>query len=232
MCGLSCMGRASAIKSLRRLEGRPFRVKDAAALGVADYELRRLRDSGDLIELGRGVCQRADAPPSATIDLATVSTRVPYGTISLNSAMAYWELTDEIPSTVHVAVPRGAHRPRISYPPTTVHVFAADTFELGRTRREGDEGGQFWIYSRERTVIDAMRLPRIVGRDQALEALRRYIGSHGSRPAELMTLADTVRARSRSATAGGAAQLSEIDAPQAYRALQRRARQERRGTCR
>lgn len=182
------------MKSLRRLEGRPFRVRDAEELGVADYELRRLRDSGDLIDLGRGVYQRADAPPSATIDLSAVSTRVPQGTISLNSAMAYWDLTDEIPSTVHLSVPRGAHRPRISYPPTTVHVFAADTFELGRIRREGDEGGEFWIYSPERTVIDAMRLPRIVGRDQALEGLRRYLTFTGSRPGELMALADALRA--------------------------------------
>jgi predicted transcriptional regulator of viral defense system len=188
------MGRHSALESLRRLGGRPFRVSDAEKLGVAGYELRRLRDSGDLIDLGRGVYQRADAPPSATIDLATVSTRVPNGTISLNSAMAYWDLTDEIPSTVHVAVPRGAHRSRISYPPTTVHVFATDTFELGRVRREGDEGGEFWIYSPERTVIDAMRLPRIVGRDQALESLRRYLAFTGSRPAELMDIADALRA--------------------------------------
>jgi len=182
------------MRSLRRLEGRPFRTRDAEELGVAGYELRRLRDSGDLIDLGRGVYQRADAPPSATIDLAVISTRVPHGTISLNSAMAYWDLTDEIPSTVHLSVPRGAHRPRISYPPTTVHVFAADTFELGRIRREGEEGGEFWIYSPERTVIDAMRLPRIVGRDQALEALRRYLTFRGSRPAELMELADALRA--------------------------------------
>ena len=188
------MGRRSAIKSLRPLEGRPFRVRDAEELGVADYELRRLRDRGDLIDLGRGVYQRADAPPSATIDLAVVSTRVPYGAISLNSAMAYWDLTDEIPATVHVSVPRGAHRPRISYPPTTVHVFAADTFELGRIRREGEEGSELWIYSPERTVIDAMRLPRIVGRDQALEALRRYLALIGARPAELMDLADALRA--------------------------------------
>jgi predicted transcriptional regulator of viral defense system len=182
------------MKSLRALGGRPFRVMDAEELGVPAYELRRLRDSGDLIDLGRGVYQRADAPPSATIDLAAVSTRVPHGTISLNSAMAYWDLTDEIPSTVHLSVPRGAHRPRISYPPTTVHVFAADTFELGRIRREGDEGSEFWIYSPERTVIDAMRLRRIVGRDQALEALRRYLTFTGSRPAELMDLADALRA--------------------------------------
>jgi predicted transcriptional regulator of viral defense system len=187
------MARASALESLRRLQGRPFRVRDAEKVGVAGYELRRLRDSGDLVELARGVYQRADAPPSSTIDLAAVSARVPSGMICLNSALAYWDLTDEIPSAVHVAVPRGAHRPRIAYPPTRVHVFASDTFSLGRARRTGDEGAEFWISSPERSVIDAMRLSRVVGRDQALAALRRYLERPGSQPSELVKLAHALR---------------------------------------
>jgi predicted transcriptional regulator of viral defense system len=188
------MARSAALQHLGQLQGRPFRASDAERVGVAGYELRRLRDSGDLIELARGVYQRADAPPSATIDLATVSARAPNGSICLNSSLAYWDLTDEIPSQVHLAVPRGAHRPRIAYPPTKVHVFAAGTFSLGRTHRTGDEGAEFWIYSPERAVVDAMRLPRVVGRDQALAALRRYLERPGSQPGELVTLAHTLRA--------------------------------------
>jgi predicted transcriptional regulator of viral defense system len=186
------MGRASALKDLRPLKDRPFRVKDAAGLGVPGYELRRLRDSGDLIELARGVYQRADAAPDAAIDLATISVRAPEATIAANSALAYWELTDEIPSTVHLAVKRGSHRPQISYPPTTVHVFAADTYALGRVH-QGPEAGGFWIYSPERAIADAMRLPTIIGRDQALGALRRYLSTHGARPAELIRIADELR---------------------------------------
>jgi predicted transcriptional regulator of viral defense system len=60
--------------------------------------------------------------------------------ICLDSALAYWDLTDEIPRKVHVAVPSGAHRPTIDYPPTQVHVFAADTFELGRQEVVGKRG--------------------------------------------------------------------------------------------
>lgn len=187
------MARNQALANLERLKNRPFRIKDAEAAGVADYELRRLRDSGDLIELTRGIYQRAAADPSATIDLATVSARVPKGTICANSALAHWELTDEISSTVHIAVPRGAHRPRISHPPTTVHVFAADSFALGRIRA-GDESGRFWISSPERTVIDAMRLPNVIGKDQALTALRRYLDRRGARPGELVDLAERLRA--------------------------------------
>ena len=188
------MAREPALNALRSLEGRPFRVSDAEDLGVADYELRRLRARGDLIELARGIYQQADASPSATVDLATVSARVPRGTISMNSALAYWDLTDEIPFAVHVAVPRGAHRPRIDYPPTKVHVFAPATFSLGRIREAADASGSFWIYSPERTIVDAMRLPHVLGQDQAFGALRRYLDQRGSQPAELVQLADKLRA--------------------------------------
>jgi predicted transcriptional regulator of viral defense system len=194
LCRVYCVARTPALQRLQLLDGRPFRAQDAGRLGVPHYELRRLVQSGDLTELSRGVYQRVEAAPSATIDLATVSARVPMGSICLNSALAYWDLTDEIPSEVHVAVPRGAHRPQISYPPTRVHVFAADTFALGRMQHAGDEGAQLWIFSPARTVVDSMRLPRIVGRDQALAALRRYLETPGAQPRELVELARRLRA--------------------------------------
>jgi predicted transcriptional regulator of viral defense system len=188
------MGRADALHSLRRFGGRPFRLGDAERAGVPRYGIYRLRDRGDVIELARGVYQVAGADPSSAIDLTTVSARVPKGTIALNSALAYWDLSDEIPSSVHVAVPRGAHPPKIDFPPTTVHVFASETFDLGRERRAGEDGGEFWITSRERSVVDAMRLPRLVGRDQALGALRRYLDAAGARPGELAALGRQLKA--------------------------------------
>jgi predicted transcriptional regulator of viral defense system len=63
-----------------------------------------------------------------------------------------------MPAAVHVAVPRGRHRPQITYPPTRVHVFAADTFELGHEHQQIESGESISISSRERTVVDLLRL--------------------------------------------------------------------------
>ena len=60
-------------------------------------------------------------------------------------------------------MPRGSHRPRISYPPVRVHVFAAYTFDLGRERLRLDSGEEINIYSQERSVVDAVRLRGRVG---------------------------------------------------------------------
>jgi predicted transcriptional regulator of viral defense system len=121
--------------------------------------------------------------------LAVVSARVPDGTICLNSALAFWDLTDEIPERVHVAVARGAHRPSIDQPATRVHVFGARTFNLERQPARTDADEPFWIYSAERSVVDAMRMSRWVGRDIALQALRLYITRRDADPARLAELA-------------------------------------------
>jgi predicted transcriptional regulator of viral defense system len=122
-------------------------------------------------------------------DLAIVSARAPDGTICLNSALAYWDLSDELPRWVHLAVPRNAHRPVIEDPPTKVHVFDARTFSLEREHARTDVGEPFWIYSPARAVVDALRLPRLVGRDVGLHALRRYLDQRGTSPARLAEIA-------------------------------------------
>ena len=171
-----------------RFGERPFRVSEAVAAGVSSTTLHRLRQRGELATVGRGVVQLPGAGMGMLSGLAVVSARVPKGTICLNSALAFWDLSDEIPGQIHLAVPRGAHRPSIDYPPTKVHVFNAETFEVDRRQAQTDVGEPFWVYSPERSVIDAMRMARWVGRDVALHALRRYMAQRGAKPARLAEL--------------------------------------------
>jgi predicted transcriptional regulator of viral defense system len=187
-----------AVTLLReRFEARPFRVSEAVQTGISRTTLHRLRERGALEAAGRGVLRLAGAGMGMLSDLAAVSARVPAGTICLNSALAYWDLTDEIPMQVHIAVPRGARRPTIGQPATKVHTFDADTFELGRQQARSDADEPFWIYSAERSIVDTMRMARWVGRDVALHALRRYMDSRAPNPARLTQLARELGGHSR-----------------------------------
>jgi len=171
-------------------------ISSAAELiedGARWEDLYRLRDSGELIELSRGIFRVADAPATAHLDLVAVCSRAPEGMICLNSAASFWDLSDEMPDAVHLAIARGKHRPRIVYPPTRVHVFAAATFSLGRDTEELESGETVAISSRERTVVDLMRLRSRVGRDLALGALRRYLQGGEAKPGELLALARRLR---------------------------------------
>lgn len=182
--------RGEVLQLLQERFGRqPFRVSEAITIGVSRTTLHRMRQQGELATVGRGLVQLLNAGMGMLSDLAVVSARVPRGTICLNSALAFWDLTDEIPGKVHVAVPRGAHLPSIDQPPTKVHAFAAPTFEIERRHAKTDADEQFWIYSAERSVVDAMRMSRWIGQDVALHALRRYMAQPGSSPARLAELA-------------------------------------------
>lgn len=161
--------------------------------GARWEDLYRLRDEGALIELSRGIYRLADAPASAHLDLVAVCRRAPNGMICLASAASYWDLTDEIPSVVHLAIARGKHRPHIAYPPTQVHVFAAATFALGRVQQPIESKDTITISSPERTVVDLMRLRSRIGADLARTALRRYLRRRDAMPGELMALARQLR---------------------------------------
>ncbi len=161
--------------------------------GVRWDDLYRLRDSGELIELSRGIYRVADAPATAHLGLVAVCRRAPAGMICLNSAASFWDLSDEMPDAVHMAIARGKHRPRIAYPPTRIHVFAAATFSLGRVPHKVESGETIAISSKERTVVDLMRLRSRVGRDLALGALRRYLQGADAKPGGLLALARQLR---------------------------------------
>lgn len=188
------MEQQRTLKDLARRLGGVFKAGDAIQAGVHPRELYALRDEGFLVELSRGVFRLADAEMSPYLDLVAVSRRSPAGTICLNSALSFWDLTDEIPAEVHLAVPRGSHRPAIDYPPVRIHVFAAGTFDLGRERVCLESGEGIHIYSPERSVVDAMRMRGRVGADVAYEALRRYLRRPGASPGDLLRLARRLRA--------------------------------------
>lgn len=185
------MESTTALEKLHRL-GPVFRSVQAVHAGVSWRDLYALRDAGEIIELSRGLFQVADEE-LAHVDFVAVCGRVPHGMICLDSALAHWDLTDEIPREVHVAVPTGSHRPTIDFPPTQVHVFAADTFDLGREEVVGEASERFFISDRERTVVDVFRLRHLTGEDLAYAALRRYLRSR-PRLARLAEVAQTLRA--------------------------------------
>lgn len=156
-----------------------FTARAASEAALSSRDLAVLREAGEIDELSRGVYRRADAEPTAHLDLLAVCTRVPQAVVCGESALSLHELIDDIPHEVHIAVPRGSHRPSISYPPTRVSQYAADTFGFGVERFEAAPRETVPVYSAARSVVDAMRLGGAAGRGLALSALNRYLRRHG-----------------------------------------------------
>jgi predicted transcriptional regulator of viral defense system len=154
-----------------RDQGGTLRTRDLIALGVHTDALYALRDSGRIVELGRGLYRLAEIGEAEHPDLALVAARAPNAAVCLISALSYHKITTQIPSTIHLAVTRGSyHRITLSIP-VTVYRFDPKTFDEGlETHPIG--GMPLKIYSVARTIVDCFKFRNKLGLDVALEALR------------------------------------------------------------
>jgi predicted transcriptional regulator of viral defense system len=166
----SRFGRAVAIF---RRHGGILRTAQALRAGIHPSTLYTMRDDGTLEVVSRGVYRLAHSEPLGNPDLVIVATRVSGGVICLISALAFHEITTQIPHEVHVALQRGAEGPRLEYPPIKTYRFTGQAFKAGVETHELDGVG-VRIYSPEKTLADCFKFRNKIGLDTAVEAVRFY----------------------------------------------------------
>lgn len=156
-----------------RAHGGILRTREALEAGIHPRTLYALRDSGRIELLSRGLYRLADAPSLGNPDLVTVALKIPNGVLCLISALAWHELTTQIPHEICVAIPRGAEPPRLSFPPVRYFWFSGSAYSEGIEMQEVD-GVPVRIYSREKTLADCFKHRNRIGLDTVLESLRTY----------------------------------------------------------
>lgn len=162
-----------AAVNLFRASGGILRTRDALKSGIHPRTLYHLRDTGLVEQLSRGLYRIADAQPLGNPDLVTVALKIPDGVICLISALAWHELTSQIPHEICVAIPRGAEPPRLQYPPIRHFWFSGEAYSQGIELHHTD-GATLRIYSREKTIADCFKYRHRIGLDTVLEALKGY----------------------------------------------------------
>ena len=102
-----------------------------------------------------------------------MAARVPKGVICLVSALAFHEMTTQVPHEVHLAVERGSKPPKLAYPPLRLFWFTSGAFAEGVESHTID-GVLVRVYCPEKTLADCFKYRRKIGLDVAIEALKRY----------------------------------------------------------
>jgi len=171
-----------------------LRTAQALRAGIHPGTLYAMRDSGALEVISRGVYRLANSLPLGNPDLVTVTTRVPGGVICLISALAFYELTTQIPHEVHVALLRGAEEPRLDHPPIKTYRFTGEAFTEGVEAHELD-GVSVRIYSPEKTLADCFKFRNQVGLDTVMEAVRFYRERRSIKVDDLMRYAGICRVK-------------------------------------
>lgn len=160
-------------RSLFQRHGGMLRTSEAVRLGVHPRTLYELRDSGELLSVGRGLYRLAKAPPLTHPEWVTVASRIPRSVICLISALAHHGLTTQVPHHVDIALPSHAQVPRIQGVPIRVFWFANEAFDAGVGVITIDRV-PVKIYSMEKTIADCFKYRNKIGIDVAVEALRTY----------------------------------------------------------
>jgi predicted transcriptional regulator of viral defense system len=170
---MSVHGYKTSPEMIFREHGGQLRMSEALRYGISRYTLYKMRDSGVLERVSRGIYRLVELPPISQPDLVTVSLRFPRSVVCLISALSFHEMTTQIPHAVSVAVSRNARMPSLDYPPVQAYKFSEDAFQAGIERHMID-GTTVQVYSPEKTLADCFKYRNKLGMDVVLEALKLY----------------------------------------------------------
>ena len=179
-------------KALFRCHGGLLRTSEALRLGIHPRTLYTMRDEGVLEQLSFGLYRLAELPPLGAPDVVTVARKVSAGVICLISALAFHELTTQIPHAVYIALGRGATPPRLDYPPVRIFWFTGEAFTAGVEAHPLDRVS-VPIYTPEKTLADCFKYRNKLGLDVAVEALKFYRQRHQMQLDDLLRFARICR---------------------------------------
>ena len=170
---------------LRLLKRRGMvRSAEMQSLGITAATAARLVRDGRIVRLSRGLYQLPDAPMDAHHALAEVAKRVPKGVICLLSALAFHDLTDQLPPKVWIALGRKDWTPRVEYPPLRIARFSEHELGYGIETHK-IEGVTVRITNVTKTLVDAFRYRRDIGITVCVESLRAALKTRKATPAEI-----------------------------------------------
>jgi predicted transcriptional regulator of viral defense system len=168
------------------------RTCEAIKAGIHPRTLYEMRDAGIIEQSGRGLFRLVGLPPLSNPDLALVAKRVPSAVVCLISALAFHELTTQIPHTVQIALRPGSWPPKIETPPIEVFSFSLKSLSCGVEERSID-GVTVRIFSPEKTLADIFKFRNRTGIEVATEALRNYARSKRRRFDKVLDFARVCR---------------------------------------
>jgi len=188
------------IQALREA-GRPMSVSELCAVGASRATLSRMTAAGEIERAAYGVYRLPD-PDSVHADWAALSKRVPTAVICLTSAARFHGITQDMPVSIEVAVPRSVGRivggVGRAFPInlSVMHWRDEKAFQLG-VETHVIEGIPVRITSRERTVIDMFRFSLLnpscrairISEESALDCLSRALDDTKTRRDEITRLA-------------------------------------------
>jgi predicted transcriptional regulator of viral defense system len=172
----------SAKSSLSRIGTGPATAKELEGQGLSRNELERLLADGEIVRLGRGVYQLASADIGDENQFRAATKRIRgQSSVCTLSALAYYNLTDEIPKQVWLMVDAGRKSSlkdvrlfRTRKPHWNIGIEAADGFKITTV---------------ERTIVDCLSYQHKFG-NLGVDALKRALKDKKTNLSKIVDMAE------------------------------------------
>ncbi|MCY4002489.1 MAG: hypothetical protein OXF33_02095 [Rhodospirillales bacterium] len=161
-----------------------MRLSEFKVNGITAATVGRMVRAGEVNRLARGLYQLPDAPLVANHSLAEAAKRVPRGVVCLVSALAYHELTDQLPRSVWMAIGTRDWMPKEGRPAMRIVRFT-DTLLTDDVLTVHIENVPVKVFGIAKTIADCFRHRRKVGQTVALEGLQEALRQRKASPAEI-----------------------------------------------
>ncbi len=160
------------------------RLSECKDAGITAATISRMVHAGDVRRLARGLYQLPDAPLTANHSLAEAAKRVPRGVVCLVSALAYHELTDQLPRGVWMAIGTKDWMPKAGRQVMRIARFT-DALLADDVLTVPIENVPVKVFGVAKTVADCFRHRRSVGQTVALEGLQEAVRQRKATPGEI-----------------------------------------------
>lgn len=170
------------------------RFSEILKAGFHPDTLNLLKKEKKISKIARGIYV-FDYAPDSYPDIVTALLQVPKGVICLLSALAFHEVTTEIPRRVDIAIPRNTRMSKVKYPPVKFYRFGPKAWKAGIEKHE-IEGYKIQVYSLPKTIADCFKFRNRIGINIARDALKIAITEKDVKPKDIMQYAKICRVSS------------------------------------
>ncbi len=165
------------------------RLTDLRAEGVTAATMSRMERDGEVLRLARGLYQLPDSPLDAHHSLAEAAKRVPKGVICLVSALAFHQLTDQLPRQVWIAIGQKDWAPKADGTPVRLVRFTDRLLTEG-VESHTVEGVPIKVFGVAKTIADCFRYRNKIGLSVAIEGLQEALRQRKTTPGEIARQAE------------------------------------------
>lgn len=150
--------------------------------------------AGLINRVRHGVYSLATTLDLSNPDLVTASILVPNGVICLITALSFYEVTDEIPRQIDIAVTKGYRNKQTDKLPLKLYYFSRETWKQG-VEEHNIDGQNIRIYSLAKTLADCFKFRNKIGMDIARSALKNALEQKKVNHRDIMKYASICRVK-------------------------------------